>query len=923
MKYYKNDFFLIRILSAIAIISFLVISLSDSMIGLPDFIRPLYFLKGYVKLIFFIQNMFVFILFVMLVGIALYNINRIVIGCVRGEKKALYIVSLLVTIIYSILFYPYYDFTLIPMKMWYAINFFGCVYILIFILLIDRKIKHSTSIDNRVFSLDYTENKMHEYAKSKNIIFSRKEMSVMYILSFLIIAGFVFLDIRILYISRIFYDLYNTSFGNKHQYAFIITDPIYLCGWIIFICFMGLLYFSIKGLWKGSISYNLKKTIYIFPTFILVISVYLILYLQVHVSFHFTILIWHLIHLTGICFIIFMLYCYNNIFKRHSFSKYSFSVRKNVIFLSKREQKYIFIITVLASIFSLFYMIVHVIIILTGINVMMVFAEPYILLHLLWLVGYFAIIVLIYFNIKALIQVKEDKTRVNIRINLYITIFYLITYIPFNIFLLDNITWIIIGVSGTIFFFLSFYFFFFGKFRIVLSDVGIIKKEYKKEVTRIINTQDPLCMCNIIQEFRNEHKLVLDTISLIRKENSVVKKHEILFSMKKTLIKHLEKEKKYLYIPLQNASEHNKKLNETVETFVSNMEETTEYILSFYEKYEILTGAKGFLYDLDKFFKELFTRISSEEAIFFKEYEEYFKNSTSRTTPLENKIRYTRFERIFIKIVSLIVTIFFLILIRDIYNISSTSYIIRHNFSFPNNYYALVIFVCLIILLYFLAKGFYLGFKYNLPKRSFYFIILSTVLVFYILLYWPGFVGPLISRIGWNIIHLIGIILVFFIVSYTKNRNEKFKVKSTKIKVGEKTNYRFSEKDIKYLYVLTVLCVILYFSFIIIDIFGVFNLLDYTYLYTYLSLLNPYFDALIICYCTTIILFLYTIKGVFIGIKKKLQKTFIFRLFFLIIILILYFPTTFTELSPLYWILIDTVSLSYFVSYLMYVSMND
>jgi len=134
---------------------------------------------------------------------------------------------------------------------------------------------------------------------------------------------------------------------------------------------------------------------------------------------------------------------------------------------------------------------------------------------------------------------------------------------------------------------------------------------------------------------------------------------------------------------------------------------------------------------------------------------------------------------------------------------------------------------------------------------------------------------------------------------------------------------RFSENDIKYLFLLTLLCVILSFSFVVVDIFGALNFFDYSYIYTYFSILNPFVDALIIYFCAILILFIYTIKGVSIGIKKKLKNKFIIKLFIIIIMLILYFPTTFTYLKPLFWIIIDSISLSFFVSYLMYVSIND
>jgi hypothetical protein len=269
MRFTNIEKLIFRVLSVIAIISFLILAITSFLVGIPTCLSPLCFLREYVVNIIFLQNTFLLILFISLIGIAFYNVKWIVIRIINKEKKAVYIISLIIILIYLILYYPYYIFTAIPMQMWYVLNFLGCIYVFSVMLVSDKKHIPLKSTDNSFFSLGYAERKSHIH--NKNIIFSKKELSFIYILSFLIVAILIFFSIRLLYITKIFYGLYSISFNVKHHYKFAFISPEYLLNIIIFICFIGLLYFSIKGLWKGCIIYNLKKTFYIFPPFILFI----------------------------------------------------------------------------------------------------------------------------------------------------------------------------------------------------------------------------------------------------------------------------------------------------------------------------------------------------------------------------------------------------------------------------------------------------------------------------------------------------------------------------------------------------------------------------------------------------------------------------------------------------------------------------
>jgi hypothetical protein len=285
--------------------------------------------------------------------------------------------------------------------------------------------------------------------------------------------------------------------------------------------------------------------------------------------------------------------------------------------------------------------------------------------------------------------------------------------------------------------------------------------------------------------------------------------------------------------------------------------------------------------------------------------------------------RYTRLERLCIKYTAAIAIIFFIALTIEIFHLKTTSYEFRHRFTYPDFAFTLALFTCLIILLYFLSKGFWTNYKNKLNNKFYYTIPLFTALVVYILLYWPELYTPYLTRTGWNIIHFLGIILMFFIVRLSNSKVERIKIVHKKNKIEENPDIRFSENDIRILYILTLICVIAFSTFIVIDILGTYSIINYSFIYSNPSITNPYFDLLLISYCSVICLFFFTIKGIIIGFKKKLRKIYICKLPFIILILIIYFPDVLDSLQPIYWVLIDAASLGFFICYLMYLPINE
>ncbi|HJO93687.1 MAG TPA: hypothetical protein QF753_09830 [Victivallales bacterium] len=918
---YKNGKLFVRILSILAIISYLILSLTTFVVGIPTSPRTLSIFKNYVSVFEDIQFIFLCILFFSLIGIALYIIKRIIVGIRMKEKISFHILSLLISIILIVIYYPFYYYG-IPIELWYVLNFLWCIYILAVLLLLSKRMKPSEHIDNRIFMQGTSKNTINNKNENgaKVIIFSKTETGIIFILSFVIIAGFLFLSLRLLLNSEVNRHINDIAYISKH-YIYSYKNPVYCSSRIIFCCFLGLLYFNTKGLWAGSMK-DIKRSFYIFLPFIVFNLVYMIMYFPDNYILPLTGLGWHFIHIFGTFLLIIMLYIY-----KHGFSKFlatgkALNTGRNVIFFSKQEYKWILISTSIASLGSLFYMLTHLIRIIIGNYSMLFFLYPHSIISLPWIATFISTVILVYFNFKILKRMIDKHSKIKIRIILYLTLFYSIAYIPFRIYLLGNVSWSIIEASGSVFFFFYFYFFFLRKNSAVLDDTRINREKNKEEIVKMMNShKDTLEISRLIHEFKDEHRAVMDAFSAIKICSSTVKKHKMVIHIKPILTQHLEKENIRLYTPLLNLAKKNSEFKIILNDFVNHMEGISEYIKLFYQKHEVLSNEDSFLYDLDKFSTELSVRISSEENIFLNEYGKYLKENLTESYEKGQKQRYTEIEKKFINFTVVTAIIFFIALTVEVFHLKTSSYAFQHRFSFPDFYFTIIIFICFIILFYFISKGFWIGYKYNLNNNLFYYILLFTSFVTFIFLYWPELYTPNLSRFGWNIINFLGIVLVVCVALFTNPIQEK--VILNKSDGNGDTDTRLSERDCLYLYLLIFICVIIWSSFIVIDILGSFNIVNFSYIYSDYTFSNPYFLSLVICYFALIGLFFFTIKGIIIGFKKKLSKRFIYKLPLLIIISILYFPDFLNNINPVFWILIDGVSLSFFVSYLMYVSIND
>ncbi|MEA3317113.1 MAG: hemerythrin domain-containing protein [Bacteroidota bacterium] len=131
-------------------------------------------------------------------------------------------------------------------------------------------------------------------------------------------------------------------------------------------------------------------------------------------------------------------------------------------------------------------------------------------------------------------------------------------------------------------------------------------------------------MSKLINELELEHKNLLNNLNELKKIGTTsVKGKELISKTKSTILAHLEKEDKLLYPPLYKKAKTNKSIDNTLDTFATNMESITGYVSKFYKKYSDnnLMNNNDFSTDITKFIILFKERVMKEEVILFKLYD--------------------------------------------------------------------------------------------------------------------------------------------------------------------------------------------------------------------------------------------------------------------------------------------------------------
>lgn len=91
---------------------------------------------------------------------------------------------------------------------------------------------------------------------------------------------------------------------------------------------------------------------------------------------------------------------------------------------------------------------------------------------------------------------------------------------------------------------------------------------------------------NLIEEFKKEHSVIIDTLNKINKFGIWTKEGlDAALSAQKNILIHIKKEDEKLYSPLRRAAKSNRKLKETLDVFARNMGAISDSALHFFDNY--------------------------------------------------------------------------------------------------------------------------------------------------------------------------------------------------------------------------------------------------------------------------------------------------------------------------------------------------
>ncbi len=130
-------------------------------------------------------------------------------------------------------------------------------------------------------------------------------------------------------------------------------------------------------------------------------------------------------------------------------------------------------------------------------------------------------------------------------------------------------------------------------------------------------------MTELIKQLNKEHAEIEKTLNKVKELGvNTQEGQQTLMAAKDGLLAHLKKEDEELYPVLYKAAEKDEKLKRTLEVFAKDMEGISKAALEFFEKYA--NGGSGieFARDFGKLLAVLSQRISKEENVLYKKYEE-------------------------------------------------------------------------------------------------------------------------------------------------------------------------------------------------------------------------------------------------------------------------------------------------------------
>ncbi len=128
-------------------------------------------------------------------------------------------------------------------------------------------------------------------------------------------------------------------------------------------------------------------------------------------------------------------------------------------------------------------------------------------------------------------------------------------------------------------------------------------------------------MSNLIDELKNEHRMLLDILDQVRVLGiSSTSGQEKFLSIRDLLISHMKKEDEQYYPALKRAAENNEALRVTLDYFARDMEVVSRRIMQVFDKYSRGGAEAEFSGDVKLLYMILRDRIRIEEDTLFRKY---------------------------------------------------------------------------------------------------------------------------------------------------------------------------------------------------------------------------------------------------------------------------------------------------------------
>jgi hypothetical protein len=129
-------------------------------------------------------------------------------------------------------------------------------------------------------------------------------------------------------------------------------------------------------------------------------------------------------------------------------------------------------------------------------------------------------------------------------------------------------------------------------------------------------------MAVLVETLKKQHTAIIETLAKAKTSGLVTAEgYQHLSVAKNTLISHLQKEDQELYPRLKQLAETDPNLHSTLDLFARDMERVTALAIQFFDKYDKVSTNNDFIQDVGTLIALLNFRISREETLLYKEYE--------------------------------------------------------------------------------------------------------------------------------------------------------------------------------------------------------------------------------------------------------------------------------------------------------------